>query len=923
MSTIVGRESELATIEAFLEGCRSRPGALIVEGEPGAGKTTLWQAALDRAGDDTMVIACRPSEAEITYSYGSLGDLLDGAGDSFLDDLPTPQRRALEAALLLDVVDDRPGDHRAVGAGTLTILKALGARRPVVVAVDDIQWLDRASARALGFALRRLSAEPIALLAARRTEQTVPLLILEAALRERSIARVKLGPLSVGALGRVIEDKLDVRFPRTTMLRIRDVSGGNPLHALELARALAESGLPPGQGEPLPVPESLQALLLQRVRRLPSATREALLLASLASPPSEETLRRAFGARWDRAVRRLEDSGIAKRFERVIRFSHPLLASTVVAAATPEARRGAHLRLSEVVGDDEQRARHLALAATGPDGAVAATLENASRSATKRGAPDAAAELAELAFSLTPSERGVERCRRAILAGDARFAIGDFDAAAARFKEAEMVAPEGRDHADALLHIGRMRIYQGDSGEANRILRQALAEASTDDALGAVINADLAFVSASAGTTQATLEYAEAAVALAEAAGERHTLGDALAQAAAARFVQGGGLGKEKIERALENESWQTYRATGRASQVAALLLSWADEFDEARTILERCEREITDRGLEPMLPFVWYLLSELDCWTGAWEQGIARATEADRLAAEMDEGALRAFTSYAVALLASHLGRVEDARAASKWGMDLARERGSPVLFAMNSSVRGFVEASLGRQERAVAILGPLVELGRAAGLEEPAPLWFLPELIEALLATGDVQSAESLTGWLDERAQAIDRPRGLAGAARCRALIAAAGGHTDEALDYCEQAIAQIVRVAVPFDSARTHLIRGQIARRGRKWGIARESLDTAYEAFESLGAVLWLERTRDERSRIGGRAAPPRELTPSEQRVAELVAEGRSNKDVAEALFLSPRTVSATLSRVYRKLGVSSRTELSARLRQHGRT
>ncbi len=915
LRTVVGRDQELAAIDAFLERSRSAPGVLLIEGEPGAGKTALLEAALDVTTSGVCVLWSRPVEAETRYAFSGLADLLGGVAERLDAELPEPQRHAIRSALLLERGSRKTPDHRAVGAATLSILRRLADDAPVVVAIDDLHWLDHATARALAFALRRLRSEPVALLASRRSHREAPS-PLDEALRDTTLVRVDAAPLSVGALERIITDGANAGLPRTTMLRIHHVSRGNPLFALELVRALGDTNVPLEPGQPLPVPEDLQVLLLEHLGGLSDEERDALLLVALLAKPTEETLTAAIGRRWDDIAGRLRSSGIIDVRSGHVWFTHPLRAAAVANSSSLIARQHAHRRLAGVVTDAEQRARHLALATSGPDEGVATVLEEAAIAALRRGAPDATAELAEMAAALTPDDRPSDSCRRWIIAGDARFSLADHRLAEERFVRAETVAPPGRDHADALLHVGRMRAYHADIQQAMRMLEEALVEAEGSDELTAVIESDLAMLSSATGDTRAILRHAHSAARSAERAGLRHVSADAHAHIAAATFVTGDGLDGEALRKAVEFEDpYETRNARSRPSELVATLLSWADRLGEARTILERCERETTDGGLDAMLPFVWYLLSELDCWTGDWRRGLERALEADKLASETDDGLLRALTSYAVALLAAHLGDVDESRKHSKLGADIAIARGAPLGFAMNRSVFGFLEASLGRPERAVAILDPLVDVALATGMNEPAPLWFLPELIESLVHTGDLDRATSMTEWLEERARAIDRARGLAGAARCRGLLASAHGRSEEALGACAQALVHHERIPIPFERARTLLVGGQIARRSRKWGVARECLDEACEVFERLGAALWLERAQNERERIGGRKSSPFELTESERQVAELAAAGRSNKEIADVLFLSPKTVGGTLGRVYRKLGVRTRTELSS--------
>ena len=325
------------------------------------------------------------------------------------------------------------------------------------------------------------------------------------------------------------------------------------------------------------------------------------------------------------------------------------------------------------------------------------------------------------------------------------------------------------------------------------------------------------------------------------------------------------------------------------------------------------------DRGDEGGLPWIWYRLAELDCWSGDWERGYERATAADRIAIQTGQGALRPPTCYVVALLAAHLGRVDEARAAAMEGIAAATAARLPIGIGANVSALGFLELSLGHADQAHALLAPLIAALHAAGHDETTPLFWLIDEAEALVAIGEHEQADSLLAWLERRAHALDHGEALATAARGRALLDAARGDSVGALQGCEDALRHHERGYTPFQRGRTLLAKGQIARRARKWGLARSSLTDALAVFEALGAELWATRTRDELARIGGRPAAKLDLSDGERQVAELVAAGRTNREVAEALFMSPRTVSATLARIYRKLGVGSRGELSARL--HG--
>ena len=242
-TAVVGRELDLERISSFMRSVRDGPAALLIEGDAGAGKTTLWEEGLRRDGSEISIVSCRPVQSEATLSYTGLGDLLGGAIEDHAADLPTPQRRALEVALRLDVGSGRSADHRVVGAGTLSLLAAEARTRPLVIAIDDLQWLDRASARAVGFAFRRLADEAIGLLATLRLDAGA-LVASEHAdlLRDRRVERLLVAPLSVGAIERLLREQLDLTLSRTALVHLHETARGNPLFALELGRALGHSG---------------------------------------------------------------------------------------------------------------------------------------------------------------------------------------------------------------------------------------------------------------------------------------------------------------------------------------------------------------------------------------------------------------------------------------------------------------------------------------------------------------------------------------------------------------------------------------------------------------------------------------------------------------------------------------------------------
>src|SRR5262245_34526040 len=471
---LLGRDIEVEEIGRFLDSVPLGPVALLLEGDAGIGKTTLWQEGISRAlARSYCVLSCRPGESEAQLTFAGLGDLLDEVLEPASRDLPEPQRRALGIALLRAASEGPAPLPQAVSLGVLGVLRALACSGPVVIAVDDVQWLDRSSASTLEFVLRRLKGEAIALVLARRGVEVEAPLGLDRAFPHDSVRRLPVGPPSGEALDRIVVERLGVALGAPTLRQIEAASGGNPYFAVELARTLAARTVPLGPAEPLPVPGSLRTLLGERLANLDPPAQEAVLTtaalarptvalveASLRSPDAATALAGAMHA----AV--LEIDG-----ER-LRFTHPLIASVVYADAPARQRRAVHARIAEVVDDTEERARHLALASEGPDASVALSLDEAARSVRARGAPGDAAHLFEEARRLTPPELVDDAARRAVDAAEAHFEGGDSRRVRPLLEEA--IGAESSERARALAFLGWVRGYQEGFYVGVEVFRTAL-----------------------------------------------------------------------------------------------------------------------------------------------------------------------------------------------------------------------------------------------------------------------------------------------------------------------------------------------------------------------------------------------------------------------------------------------------------------
>ncbi|MDQ3379629.1 MAG: AAA family ATPase [Actinomycetota bacterium] len=913
---LVGRDEELGLVLATLADL---PAAVVLEGEAGIGKTCIWRAAVaELAAGGVRVLSSRPAETESQLSYAGLADILDPVLDEAVTALPSPQRRALEVALQRVEPEGGPPDQAAIAFAVLGALRAATETGPVVVAVDDMQWLDPPSLFALGFVAGRLRRETVGfLLALRSGSMERPALELERRLGEERVRLIRLGPLSLGALHHLVQTRLEVALSRPTLQRVYETSSGNAFFALEIARALHERGAEMPAGEPLPVPGELRELLRARLATLPRDSEEALLFAAAMSQATVGLVAEAVEADPLPGLRCSVDAELIELDGERIRFTHPLFASALYSGIDGDRRRKIHRRLATIVTDPEERARHLALCTTDADARVASVLDEAARIARARGAPQAAAELSELAFRLTPQPEAESAHRRRLDAGSAHFEAGDTARALALFGEAAENAHLGSLRAEALARLARVHHYAGDQRVAVELFRRCLA-----DGADASVRADAADGLATSlfflrEELPDALSHARSAARLAQEEGNRAALAVALGTQGMIEAVLGRAEAVPTLESAVALEEWtREVPLVRQPSFQLAFARVWMDDFAEARAALEGIRQRAVARGDASSLPFVLTYLSLAECLSGRWQEAMRAADEGVDVALAASQGIGRAFALSARALVASCLGREEAARSDADEALALA-ERGAMLATTTSLWALGVLELALENWAEVHRRLGPLVERVEAAGIGEPGSIRFVTDDVEALVALGDLEAARAQLERFEKRARRVGRRSALAAAHRCRGLLATASGTADEAFAEFGRALDELERLPMPFERARTLLALGAAQRRGKQRRAARKTLEEALAAFDELGASLWSERTRRELRRISGRAPSRGELTPTERRVAELVAEGRTNKEVAAALYVAPRTVEGTLSRVYTKLGVRSRTELARRM------
>lgn len=905
---VVGRDSELEQVRAFVKGIHG-PRALIIEGEAGIGKTTVWQEGVAAAKETgSLVLTSRPSQTETRLSFSAVSDLLADVVDELLPVLPAPQRQALGVALLLEESGGPRPDRRAVAAAFLGALKALARDRPVIAAIDDVQWLDSSSAAILQFAARRLRDEPVGLLLSLRINGRAPPVV-----EIDPLTRVQLGPLTLGALNAVLHERLNASLPRPLLRRVHETAAGNPYFALELTSALLRRDERPRAGEGLPVPESLDELLRERLKGLPPDAVRALPVVATLSNPSVAEVESALppDASLDAAVR----SGVLSLQDDRVRFEHPVLASFVYAELGPQERRVLHTRLAAVGSDPEHRARHLALGTEPPDKGVAEALDAAAATAANRGAQDAAAELAEQALRFTPATMAADCARRRRTAGDHLFAAGDTAQARRLLEETVDALPSGPDRAAALVRLAEVVEATEGLRAAATLYGEALQEAGDDGSVRAAAHLRLAgsVTSLSEGVPGAA-RHAREARALAEQAGDRGLLALALAKTCVYDFYLGLGVDRDAIQRALSLEDEIEHVGMWleeRPSTILGAMTMYVVEFDQALARFDRMRQLAEESGNERALPAILFWLSRVALRGRSFARGRELALEGVELAEQTSQEQILAQLLFSLAAAELYLGNVEAARAAGERGLEVAERTGDLDGVVNNLHSLGLVELALDDYPAADRYLSRAVTNWDVLGITEPRAHPLVPDAVEAA-AWVDADRAERMLEPYEERAKA-GGGWPLGAVARCRGHLAAARGDPEKAIGWFEESIPSL-KQWTPQDTARALLALGQAQRRVRRRAEARTSLEEALAIFEGLQAPLWAARVRAELARMGGRAPAGNELTPTERRIAELVAEGRSNKEVAAAQHVTPRTVEGHLTSIYGKLGVHSRTELA---------
>jgi ATP/maltotriose-dependent transcriptional regulator MalT len=913
---VLSRSTEFRAIADFLASAETQPSALVLEGEAGIGKTTLLLAAAEQARERGFrVLTAWVGQAESVMAYAAVFDLFAEVDNAVLAGLPDLQRLAVDRVLLRASREGPATDQRVVAAALVSVIEILAAEAPVLLAIDDVQWLDPSSKAVIEFAIRRLAGAAGVLVTERSQPEGGSAVLWLKMRRADGVDRMPVGPMTMGALHKVISEKLGRSFARPAMMRIAETSGGNPFFALELARAVDDKSLT----SDLVLPGTLGELMRARIGRLDDEVRDVLLAAACVAAPTVDLLARATGTAVDRAVELLEEpesNGVIVIDGNRVQFSHPLLAHAIYTDADGRRRRAMHRTVAEIETQPELKARHLALACTTAEPATLQALDTAAEMARIRGAPAAAAELVDLARRL-----GGDTPQRRIRSANHHLDGGNAGQARALLEETIGQLSPGSLRAQALTQLAVVRLSDDSFIEAAKVLEHALDETGDHPALKAQMLVMLSYALLNAGDLAVAVRRAEEAVAIATPLDHPHLLSQALSTRVLLSFMHGKGLDEPSLQRALELEDdLASTPVPFRPGMHNAMLLAWIGQLDDARTQLLAVWQRCVEHGGESELMFIAMHRFLVEIWRADLTQARLIASDAMQRAVLLGGDVALSVALTTQAALAAFEGRADEARRDVAESLAAAQRGESLRLMGWSLTTLGFLELSLGDHPAVLAALGPLMARfdanPRGAEIIVAA---FAPYAAEALINLGRLAEAAPLIDRLERNGARLNRPWMLAEGARCRSLWLAAHGDVEAAVGKAHEALSEHARMSMPFERARTRLVLGQLQRRQRQKQSAATTLHEALRAFENIGAPLWAQRARAELARTNVSPSRDMNLTPSEQRVAELAASGMTNRDVATALFMSPKTVESNLSRVYRKLGIRTRAELGRRMDQ----
>ncbi|WP_445526055.1 AAA family ATPase [Streptomyces cyslabdanicus] len=923
---VIGQEEPSAAAREQL----ARGGSVLLHGPAGIGKSTVLRAlAAEYAPIARTVLRCSATESESHLPFLALADLFGLVLDEVSGKLPAAQHTALESALTGRGESTLQRDGLALRLAVLSTLRALAAKGPVLIVADDLQWLDAASAELLGFAARRLGGTPVQMLCAVRTEPE------QAERYDRHLRAcppdtlsVRLGPLTRTQVSALLGHRGYSGLPRSTVRDIHRTSGGNPLFALELGRALAESPTPPRPGEPLPVPTSLRALVLSRLEMLSDEARRTLLVASAGARPTPALLHAAGRGNAEAECAQAAELGLLATEPEgpAVRFAHPLISAALYAEAPAQERRAAHAALATAAPDPIERARHLALATTGTDPEVAARLAEAAALARDRGAPSVAASLGLLAARHTPpgggpggpDDRRLQAAEDAITAGEVDLAR---DIAREVLTRATVPAERVRAWMVVIESAGQAL------GDVDAVFPQALADAGDDPRLLALVHYQLAWrgLVVQGDFAEARQEAAHAAELAARGRDRRNEL-MALAFQASTETLMGHPNAPATIKRALR-EPQDPYVACHH-NGVGSARYRWllmSDRLAEARATITALLREVRRRGMVESEVHFLRLLAETELRSGHCGRALDLARESLRMA--RDTGIGESASATLASLAEASGGSTDRALALAREAVGHAEEDGDQMYLSRALTALGHAQLVAGDDQAAVTALRRVRELELGLGITDPARGRWHGDLAEALVRTGERAEAQRVIDVAREHALRLGRESVLAVLDRSEAQVRAARGDQDAAVAQVTSAQDRLAKLGNGLEEARAAFALARLRALAPALGVGRAgtplvpgpaSYAEAARLFRRCRALPWLRRVEEAAT---ARSARQPEVAPAaldglaamERQVAALVMEGATNREIAARLFISVKTVEATLTRVYRKLGIRSRVDI----------
>jgi DNA-binding CsgD family transcriptional regulator len=912
------RSAEWRQVRGFAEGARAAPAALAIQGEAGAGKSTLWRAGI-RAAVDTgyRLLRSEPSASETDLSFAGLSDILVDALPLVAGQIPGPQREALEIALLLRPAGDEPPTARAVGLAVLAALRGCLAAGPVLVAIDDVQWLDEASLEALAFAFRRIPAGPLSVMVAARTEAVADPLTVGAPPPPRGWRELltALPPAEVIDLAPLDMWQIQNLLPRTvTAAQARLVarqSRGNPFWAMEISAGLdsAESPVPP-----------LARTLTDRLSRSLSADAACALAAVAAA--GRMGVREALAILGDvddpaAALDAAVLAGVVVETAGRLSVAHPLIGAAAVESLPPGRRAELYRRLANASSNPERFAHFTALAAgPGPDSAVADALDAAAAAAHARAANAAAAQFAAQAVLFTPESDEAALVRRRIRAGGLLFLAGDPQRSLEHMEliDIHRLSTEDLERALPLL-VDMAELVRG-APAATAIIDQAVDAAGSDPRRRALV---LALASDNVYGPPGRRAAAIEAISCAEAVGPPATsaLHRALINLFVAKLIAAEGFDAELLGRAGSLEvDLPELRLHDTADLHRGLWSRFVEDLDTARVALHRCIARARDAGDDFPL---WIFLSYL-----AATEELAGDYAAADVALEAAEAAATWHnwppSPWHLEPRCELLIAAGDLNGALRIAGETLPDDDSVTLAARykGACVRGKVSAWRGDPAATVLHLERAARHAKQLEFADPGVRDQLDSyLAEAYVAVGRPHEARQISAWLGELGGRMGRPALTGSAHRIDALVSAAAGDLDASAEEAQAAVAAHRASLLRPELARSLLVLGRIERRRKARKQSRDALRRAYELAAEIGHQPLLAEIERELPRVAAERSGT-ELTATERRVADLIAGGATNRDAAAALFVSVRTIETHVASIYRKLGVRTRAELAQRHR-----